>query len=325
MKKTIFLLMVIALSSNTKAQTVTDFDGNVYNTIAIGTQVWMKENLNTTHYRNGNAIQKVSNSTSWYNLFNSGGAAMCYYNNDSAANASAYGALYNWHAAHSSNNLCPADWHVPTDAEWTILTDYLYNNGYAYQGSGFDIAKSLAATSGWTVNATAGNVGNDLSSNDSSNFSALPAGVRSEYGTYTDQLSSAYWWTYTADDSFDAWNRSMNYNSAFVSRNAVKKEKGASVRCICDFLTTDIKENNNDLGLNIFPNPSTGLINLNFDESAENCRIEVLNSFGQVILSKDINNQIQATLDLTKFAKAMYFIKMQSGGMVVLRKVVISE
>jgi hypothetical protein len=80
-----------------------------------------------------------------------------------------------------------------------------------------------------------------------------------------------------------------------------------------------------DDAMKIYPNPSPGLINLNFDKSAENCIIEVLNSYGQVILMKDINNQIQATLDLTKFAKSMYFIKMQSGSMVVLRKVVISK
>jgi uncharacterized protein (TIGR02145 family) len=323
MKKIILLFTIVTLIySNLEAQTVTDFDGNVYNTVEIGNQIWMKENLKTTHYRNGNAILKVSSATTWYNLFNSGGAAMCYYNNDSVANASVYGALYNWHAAHSGNNLCPANWHVPTDTDWTILTDYLYNNGYAYQGSGFDIAKSLAATSGWTVSAAAGNVGNNQTTNDSSQFSALPGGVRSEYGTYTDLLSSAYWWTYTADDSFDAWNRSMQYNSAYVGRNAVKKEKGASVRCVCDFLTTEIREKDITPGPNIYPNPSTGIVNIAFAESTQNSRVYVSNSFGQVVLTKNINTST-SILDLTNNAKGMYFVKVQSGNGVVVRKVIV--
>jgi uncharacterized protein (TIGR02145 family) len=323
MKKTILIFATLTILTLTdQAQTIIDFDGNVYNTVEIGTQIWMKENLKTTHYRNGNAVLKVSNATTWYNLFNTGGAAMCYYNNDSAANASVYGALYNWHAAHSGNNLCPANWHVPTDADWTILTDYLQNNGYAHQGTAFAIAKSLAATSGWTVNATAGNVGNNQTTNDSSHFSALPGGVRSEFGTYTNLLSSAYWWTYTADDIFDAWNRSMQYNSAFVSRNAVKKEKGASVRCVCDFLTTEIMEKDITPGPNIYPNPSNGLINIAFAESIKDSRIDVINSFGQVVLTKKLNTS-NSTIDLSKLAKGMYFIRVQSGSGVVVRKVII--
>ncbi len=324
MKKNILLCATLALILTTaSSQTITDFDGNVYNTIVIGTQVWMKENLKTTHYRNGNTILKVSNATTWYNLFNTGGAAMCYYNNDSAANANVYGALYNWHAAHSNSYVCPANWHVPTDAEWTILTDYLYNNGYAYQGTGFEIAKAIAATSGWNPSATAGAVGNNPSSNDSTHFSALPGGSRSEYGTYSNLLSSAYWWSNTTDDGFHAWARIMQSNSAYVTKNPVTKEVGASVRCICDFLTTDIRGNDKNSDFTLFPNPSTGLINISFSDASQDIRVDVLNSCGQVILSKDITHPALTILDLSGHSKGLYFIKVQTSRGVFMSKAMV--
>lgn len=324
MKKKILLLTILTLSFlQINAQTITDFDGNIYNTVVIGNQIWMQENLRTTHFRNGISIPKVSNSTTWYNLFNTGGVAMCFYDNDSAANASYYGALYNWHAAHSGNNLCPADWHVPTDAEWTTLTDYLQNNGYAFQGTAFAIAKSMADTSGWTTNGTAGNVGNNQSTNNSSFFSAVPGGNRSEYGTYTNLLSSAYWWTYTASTSFDAWNRSMNYNSAYLSRNAVKKEKGAAVRCICDFLTTDVPYHNKNQEVSVYPNPSNGIITVAMAEESNYAWVDVLNVCGKVILTEDFNNQAQITIDFTKYAKGLYFIKVRKSSGVIVKKILI--
>lgn len=318
-----FIVFLAFLSLRIQSQTITDFDGNVYNTIAIGTQIWMKENLKTTHYRNGLLIPNVSGATQWYNLFNTGTGARCYYNNDSAVNVATYGALYNWHAAHSGSNLCPANWHVPTDTEWSILTDYLYNNGYAYQGSGFDIAKSMAAETGWTTSATPGNVGNDQSSNDSTSFSAIPGGIRSEYGTYNNLLNIAYWWSSTTDDIFHAWSRIMQYNSAFVSRNAITKEVGASGRCICDFLTTEIQEINNDIELNIYPNPTSGIINIVFDNPKKDTRIEAINPYGQVIISKHLSAQYYTIIDLSNYSKGLYLVRVMTGDKVAIRKVLV--
>eukprot|EP00825_Cyclidium_porcatum_P010076 TRINITY_DN15162_c0_g1_i1.p1 TRINITY_DN15162_c0_g1~~TRINITY_DN15162_c0_g1_i1.p1 ORF type:complete len:564 (+),score=55.59 TRINITY_DN15162_c0_g1_i1:400-2091(+) len=118
--------------------TVTDYDGNVYDTIHIGTQIWMKQNLKTTHYKNGTAITYPgANNTAWQNNTN---GAYAWYNNNEATYKNTYGALYNWYAVNTGM-LCPTGWHVPTDAEWTTLTTYL--------GGEFIAGTKLKATTLW--------------------------------------------------------------------------------------------------------------------------------------------------------------------------------
>ncbi len=206
---------------------ITDIDGNSYNTVEIGTQTWMSENLKTTKYSNGEAIPNVTNNTSWAGLTS---GAYCWYNNDASAYKNSFGALYNFYAVTDSRNICPTGWHVPSDAEWTTLTDYLTNNGYGYEDSGSDIAKSMAAKSGWATDATAGNVGNDQASNNSSGFSALPSGHRqftgnafAGAGVYVD------WWSSTAN-----YYRSMHTAGNSVTRNAYPERSGFAVRCLKD-------------------------------------------------------------------------------------------
>lgn len=101
--------------------TMTDQEGNVYKTITIGTQTWMAENLRTTTYNDGTVIPNVTDNDEWADLST---PAYCWYDNDSATYAQTYGALYNWYTV-ATDSLCPTGWHVPTDAEWTILTDTL--------------------------------------------------------------------------------------------------------------------------------------------------------------------------------------------------------
>ena len=112
------LIFPLALEAQT---TVTDIDVNVYRTVKIGTQVWMAENLKTIKYRNGDPIPKVTVNASWVDLAT---GAYCWYNND-AANKATYGGLYNWFAVTDSRKIAPKGWHVASDAEWTILTDFL--------------------------------------------------------------------------------------------------------------------------------------------------------------------------------------------------------
>jgi hypothetical protein len=105
----------------TQAQTVTDYDGNVYDTVVIGNQVWLKQNLKTTHDNTGTLIPNVADSAAWANLSSWG---RCYYNNDSAAYDSVYGPLYNWYVANNSN-VCPLGWHVASNAEWQAAETFL--------------------------------------------------------------------------------------------------------------------------------------------------------------------------------------------------------
>jgi len=215
---------------------VTDIDGNIYNVITIGNQVWMKENLKTTKYNDGTSIPLVTDATTWTNLATPG---YCWYNNDATTYKAIYGALYNWYTVQMGK-LCPAGWHVPTDNEWTTLTDYLTNNGYGYGGSGINIAKSLAAASGWNPYSIAGTVGNDQVSNNNSGFTALPGGDRNfdGTGTFYGIGYNGNWWSSTDDrnngNTLIAWARNLYYDGSNVFSFYYYKQIGFSVRCLRD-------------------------------------------------------------------------------------------
>ncbi|MDA3817747.1 MAG: FISUMP domain-containing protein [Prolixibacteraceae bacterium] len=230
--------------------TVEDFDGNVYNTVTIGTQVWMSENLKTTHYANGTAIPLVNSNATW-DALTATSKAYCWYDDDSTTNASKYGALYTWAAAMNGaasvtanpsgiQGVCPTGWHLPSDAEWTQMENYLADNGHNYDGTtgggGAKIAKSLASTSGWTSSSTTGAVGNiDYSTyRNKSGFTALPGGYRCSYGTFYGIGYDGYWWSATEYDATSAWYRYMGCYGSSVGRNGDDKEVGFSVRCLRD-------------------------------------------------------------------------------------------
>ena len=139
---------------------VTDVDGNVYQTIDIGSQTWMAENLRTTKYRNGTPIPYATDD-------NRRAENYCWYNHDEAGTAETYGALYSAFAV-CTGNLCPTGWSIASLSDWMELDSYLTDNGYGYGGSGDDVAKALASTSGWDGSTTPGTVGNNQGSNNSS-------------------------------------------------------------------------------------------------------------------------------------------------------------
>ena len=195
--------------------TITDYDGNVYDVIAIGTQVWMKQNLNTSRYNNGTAIPNITDNATWTGLST---GARCYYNNDSASYASTYGALYNWYAVNTGN-LCPTGWHVPTDAEWTTLTTYLGGESVA--------GVKLKATTLWNSNSP------NTGATNSSGFTALPGGYRNYLGPSLDVGDTGYWWSSTGGSAY-AWIRCMSYYFGNVYRYDYYMYNGFSVRCLKD-------------------------------------------------------------------------------------------
>ena len=212
-----------------KGQTVTDLDGNVYHTVSIGTQTWMVENLKTTRYRNGEAILNVTNNTSWAALTT---GAYCDYNN-APSNSVTYGKLYNWYAATDSRNIAPTGWHVPTDEEWTNLTDFVT----AHLGTSLNVAKALAAKTDWSTYNATGTIGFNLTLNNSTGFSALPGGFRLYLnGEFRNLYSDGRWWSATEVSLGSALYRLMSYNSGNVSQNEYynSKQFGFSVRCVKD-------------------------------------------------------------------------------------------
>jgi uncharacterized protein (TIGR02145 family) len=216
--------------------TISDADGNIYHTVQIGTQTWTVENLKTAKYNDGIALPMVTDITAWSNLTTPG---CCWYNNDSTTNKNTYGALYNWYAVHTGK-LAPAGWHIPTDAEWDTLQNYLIANGYNYNGTttGNYIAKAMAAQTIWlTYGATTGTIGNNLSTNNRSGFSAFPGGSRSNNGNFFEIGSTGYWWSATEGGASDAYGRFLYYEYSPFYRNDMYKSLGFSVRLLKDSAT----------------------------------------------------------------------------------------
>jgi uncharacterized protein (TIGR02145 family)/uncharacterized repeat protein (TIGR02543 family) len=213
------------------AAPVPDIDGNVYTTIRIGTQTWMVENLKTTKFNDNTVIPAGAPFTAaeWAALTTPG---YCWYNND-IANKAAYGALYNWYTVNTGK-LAPAGWHVPTDVELTTLENYLIANGYNWDNTttGNKIAKSMAAKTIWNTSTSAGAIGNDLTTNNRSGFSALPGGCRSFDGTFGGQSYGGGWWSAAASDATYAWDRGLFSDVTSLDRGGDDKGCGFSVRLV---------------------------------------------------------------------------------------------
>ena len=216
--------------------TVTDIDGNVYNTLTIGNQVWMAENLRTTKYNDGSAIPLVTVKEEWKALTTPG---YCYYNNTTNADSiKKYGALYNWYAV-DKKKLAPTGWHVPTDAEWNTLKKYLIANGYNWDGTttGNKIGKSMAAKTDWIEvgNLVAiGAIGNDLTKNNKSGFSAFPGANRTSNGHFAGIGNHSSWWSATEDDASTAYKHNLPCFGSDLMRLSLNKGYGNSVRLVRD-------------------------------------------------------------------------------------------
>jgi uncharacterized protein (TIGR02145 family) len=196
--------------------TVTDIDGNIYLTIKIGDQWWMMENLKVTHYRNGEPIPNVTDPGAWGGLTT---GAYCEYDND-IANVDAYGRLYNWYAVDDSRNIAPAGWHVPSDAEWQTLIDYLGGSGVA----GGKMKE--AGTAHWDPP-------NSGATNESG-LTALPDGYRNITGNYSNMGINAMLWSSSEYNVSMAQYRYLIYNAPGVFSAYTDKAYGFSVRCVRD-------------------------------------------------------------------------------------------
>jgi uncharacterized protein (TIGR02145 family) len=193
---------------------VMDIDSNVYKTVAIGTQIWMAENLKVTHFNNGDSIPNIPDSTAWKNM---NSAALCNYNNDKII-VSTYGRLYNWYAVVDIRNICPFGWHIPSDNEWTSLSNYLGGNNIA---GGKMKEEGIAHWSSPNIGAT-----------NETGFTALPGGSRDSGGVFKYIGSDGGWWTCTENDSISAFLWSMYYLNTRLSRKDFYKKDGFSVRCV---------------------------------------------------------------------------------------------
>jgi uncharacterized protein (TIGR02145 family) len=206
--------------------TVTDIDGNVYETVEVGEQVWMKENLKVTHYNDGSEIPTGYSNSEWADLDETETGAYAVHD-DNESNADTYGYLYNWYAVDDSRGVCPEDWHIPTDEEYTALSDYL--GGESVAGG-----KMKECTPGSCPDSDYWPPPNTGATNESG-FTGLPGGFRNtNNGYYGNMGIYGYFWSSTENYNYSAWNRLLNYNYSDIVRYYYNKRNGFSVRCIRD-------------------------------------------------------------------------------------------
>ena len=210
----VFIILFYHLSSI--CQTVTDIDNNKYTTIKMGDQIWMSQNLNVTHFKNGDVIPEVINQREWQEAWINKKPAWCNPNNINNL-TSTYGKLYNWHAVKNSRILAPSGYHIPSDLEWSLLTEYLGGEEIA----GF----KMKSTSGW---ANGGNGDN------SSLFNGLPGGYCYNNGNFYNMTENGYWWSSSESNTNLAWSRNLYKYNTKVGRFNDYKKYGFSVRCLRD-------------------------------------------------------------------------------------------
>jgi uncharacterized protein (TIGR02145 family) len=214
--------------------TIVDVENNRYEVVKIGDLYWTTENLKTTKFNDGTEIKLITGNRDWEDAGENNMPAYCYYNND-LDNKNKYGALYNFHTV-STGKLAPEGWRVPTNADWTKLENYLISSGYNWDGSTDEnkIAKSMAVNTDWKGHKNNGAIGNDLTRNNKSGFSALPGGYRDYYSPFNYFGSNGHWWSATEYDASRAYNRYLYHDSERLHRDYYYKGCGFSVRVVRD-------------------------------------------------------------------------------------------
>jgi uncharacterized protein (TIGR02145 family) len=223
--------------------TMTDKDNNTYSTVSIGAQCWTTTNLKVTKYDDGSLIPDLTSSSSnpWAPT---SGARTEYVDVGVAGYVGTFGYLYNWYAVNDLRKLCPAGWHVPTDAEWTIMIQTLDPNQLVTSVNVSTLTGAQSTTAGTVMKSTVTNsssgtgLGWDPGSpgTNASGFSALPGGFRINTGSFASIRSNGFFWSATenANTSSVAWYRTLSSSNGFVARNNASKSVGASVRCLRD-------------------------------------------------------------------------------------------
>lgn len=198
--------------------TPTDKDGNTYNTVTIGTQVWLKENLRTTKYNNGDLIGTTTPAT--FDLMSDTAPKYQWPYDGNEDNALTYGRLYTWYAATDSRKVCPAGWHIPSGGEWTTLSTFLGGESIA-AGK----LKETGTTHWLTPNTGATN---------ESGFTALPTGDRFTGGIFEDIGINTNMWSSTEQTPISAIGYGMGYSSSWDGTSPINKRNGLPIRCLKD-------------------------------------------------------------------------------------------
>jgi uncharacterized protein (TIGR02145 family) len=295
MKKGILLLITISTLIKVHAQTVTDIDGNVYGTVTIGTQVWMKENLEVTRYGNGDSIGTTFPATEDIGADTAPKYQWPYAGDE--INVSTYGRLYTWYVVTDDRGLCPADWHVPSDAEWTTLFNFLGGEDAA------GAAMKESGTNHWMYPNTG--------ASNSSDFTGLPGGYRNT-DFFNHLGTAAFWWSSSEAEMNSQWKPSVSYMDSDVNvyGNAFRtKSLGFSVRCIRDESSSGLNNFENQ-NINIFPSPAIDKISIHIGHP-QKCDLSIYSVTGTLVLQTQITDE-GSTIDISALTPGIYFIQLSS-------------
>lgn len=308
-KITLIVLMLFTLLSYSQGEqlfadgTASDQDGNTFEWINYGTQDWAIENAEVVTYRDGTAIPQVTSPVEWLNIST---GAWCYYDNDPSKRK-----LYNWYAVagiHDNDEttpnkeFAPEEWHVPSEAEWATLENYLIANGYNYDGTteGNKIGKAMASLTEWQNSSEQGAIGNNQSTNNSSGFNAIPGGYRFSSGDFVGDSEIDLFWSSTEIDSEDSRSLFLANTYSNLYSYSIFKTEGISVRFFRDNSTASI-ENYQSNSITIYPNPTTSIVTI---EGSKEYNIKVYDMTGRKIMTHR-----GTTIDMSNLSPATYIIK----------------
>jgi uncharacterized protein (TIGR02145 family) len=288
----IIVLIYINISAQIAGNGVTDIDGNYYNSVIIGGQEWMSQNLNVSRYRNGDVIPEITSQSEWNNATYGG---WCYYMND-MNNGITYGKLYNWYAINDPRGLTPAGWHIPSYHFLNSTTDFFILMNFL-GGDNIAGGKMKATTNEWLPpNTGATNI---------SGFSALPGGIRTTVFLSLGQYG--YWWAAPIEGG-GSFSKTLAYNANAASINSPYNFYGLSVRAI-----KDMPLNNNSLQnslFKIFPNPTSGNVNIQYHNfSGQFYSIEIYNLMGQLIFKEKVDKELYSFHFPNPSSAGIYLVK----------------
>lgn len=302
--KKLLLYVSIIFTLNTFSQTpgggVSDVDGNNYSTVIIGSQEWMAENLRTTSYSNSDPIPNVTDGIQWKNLTT---GAWSHFNNDSQYE-NPYGKLYNWYTVADPRNVCPTGWHVPSDVEWTILSDYL---------GGESVAGGKMKSTGTQYWASP-----NIDATNESGFSGLPGLFRSWDGGFGNfsGIHSYLWSSSEVGIIGSSWYRELNFGGGNLFRGPGDNRDGFSVRCIKGASLGLIELNGSTLTLS--PNPVQDVVSILVDSKLIGEAFTIIDQLGEIVLKGTIKSE-KMEIDLSKYSSGMYLFRLSNYSEKVIR------
>jgi len=295
--KVLFLLSLtttLSLAQNLGSG-VTDADGNFYETLIFGNQEVMKQNLKTTKYCNGDVIANVVDFNLWSNLTT---GAWSYYDNN-LLNNDIYGKLYNYFTVSDIRNVCPCNWHVPTEAEWNELVNFLGGPGVSQNVGGKMKEAGFAHWNSPNFGAT-----------NESNFTALPGGSRLLFSNFSGIGQFCDFWTSTEFNLDNSFKRDLGYNgNVFSGSTTNSKKTGNSIRCMknIDLSSTDFIKNY----IKIYPNPAKNNINIILND-VQFPVYYTLNDFtGKLLYSGELTSK-ESLINISEFSSGIYYLFLSS-------------